>query len=570
MAMPIAATKRGLCAAPLKDPQPRCYERLPTTVYRRVAQYSDQRTRQQLAQVSQSWRVLVAPLLWETVHVYDYPDTAAVAAHVHAHHREHVRHIRFQTRRNRRDVPRWLDSPAEVAIIGAWLEVEWPRATSLFVRFLFTPVDVRVVDLARTMPLLTALVVENSYLPWRDVARWALTAPHMNDLSVAYATDLRDADRRRFSHLLADYNVLQATRGDGLQRLRLQFQPDEMGIFYASILRTQPRLRELRIDSIPAAHVDALAKQLAYPSAIETLCLGIDTTEALPPLACLTPRALPRLTRLMVRCSTNPLSECHLAMDGFVRHEWPRLRSLVVSVLTNAQCRALPAICPNLEVLIVQPGSPAEHQIHNSGLEALLTGLRRLRRLHVVQQISPIGEMLSDVFVWRATRFEGPKVLSLRKNRRWETWAPKLASSPWVCAGLADLSLCGVYLSFPALIQLLSTMPRLATLKVCIRAGTVGTTITKLMFEPWGRHCRLRTLVVDDIHEADLPHLRRLCELLPCIRSCRIVSQRGASSSRSELRPKRIVPLPPPHMPREASYAESLASFKRTPSKTAD
>ncbi|KAJ2691496.1 hypothetical protein H4R19_006353, partial [Coemansia spiralis] len=465
------------------------------------------------------------------------------------------------TRSNRRDVPHWLDSPAEVAIIGAWLEAEWPRATSLFVRFLYTPVDVRVVDIARTMPQLAALSVENSYLPWRDVARWALAAPQLSDLSVAYATDLRDGDRRRFSHLLADYNVLQTTRGDGFTRLRLQFQPDEMGIFYASILRTQPRLRELRIDSIPAAHLAALSTQLAYPSGIETLCLGIDATESLPPLGCLTPRALPRLTRLMVRCNANPLAQCHAAMDVFVHHEWPRLRSLVVSVLTNDQCRVLPKACPGLEVLIVQPGSPADHQIHNSGIEALLMGMRRLRRLHVVQQISPIGEMLSDAFIWKATRFEGPKVLSLRKNRRWETWAPKLASSPWACAGLQDLSLCGVYLSFPALVQLLATLPRVSTLKVCIRAGTVGTTVTSQMFEPWGRHSRLRSLIIDDIHEADLLHLRRLCEFMPCIRSCRIVSQRDLSHARSDVRPKQL--LAAPHLSRDPSYAESLTSFRR-------
>ncbi|KAJ2750429.1 hypothetical protein IWQ56_007037, partial [Coemansia nantahalensis] len=331
MATPVATTQHAVLTTTLKEPAAPTYSRLPTSVYRRVAQCCDERTRRQLAQVSQSWRVLVVPLLWETIYVYDYPDSAAVAAHINQHYREHVRHIRFQTRRNRREVPHWLDSPAEVAIIGAWLEAEWPRAASLFVRFMFTPVDVRVVEIARTMPQLTALAVENSYLPWRDVARWALAAPQLSDLSVAYATDLRESERRRFSHLLADYNVLQTARGDGFTRLRLQFQPDEMGIFYASILRSQPRLRELRIDSIPGRHLDALSQQLAYPSGIETLCLGIDTTESLAPLGCLTPRALPRLTRLMVRCNTNPLAQCHAAMDVFVRHEWPRLRSLVVS-----------------------------------------------------------------------------------------------------------------------------------------------------------------------------------------------------------------------------------------------
>ncbi|KAJ2083193.1 hypothetical protein H4R24_001023 [Coemansia sp. RSA 988] len=532
MALPVAATasavsKHEASVESLKESVAQTYSKLPTGVYRRVAQYSNTRTRQQLAQVSQSWRVLMAPVLWSTVYVYDCPDSPAVAAHVHQHYREHVRHINFQTRRNRRDIPQWLDSPAEVGIIGAWLEAQWPRVESMFLRFLFTPVDIRVIDLAHNMPLLGALAVENSYLPWRDVAKWALTAPHMHDLSVAYASDLRDDDRRRFTHVLADYNVLQATKGRGFSRLRLQFQPDDMGIFYASILRTQPRLRELRIDSVPATQLEALAKQLAFPSSIETLCLGIETTESLPPLVCLTPRALPRLSRLMVRCNTNPVSQSHIAMDEFVRHEWPRMRSLVVSVLTNDQCQRLAVICPNLEVLIVQPGSPAEHQIHNSGLEALLLGLPRLRRLHVVQQISPIGEMLSDAFIWKATHFGGPKVFSLRKARRWEFWAPKLASSPWHCVGLQDLGLCGVYLSFPALVQLLSTLPKLVSLKVCIRTSAVGTVITRHMFEPWGRHCCLRNLIIDDIHEADLPRLRLLCEFMPCIRNCRIVSQRS-------------------------------------------
>ncbi|KAJ2307166.1 hypothetical protein H4S02_002888 [Coemansia sp. RSA 2611] len=570
MALPIAAaaaaavppaTKRELSAASLKE-YVRAPTKLPTAVYRRVAQYCDSRARRQLAQVSQSWRALVAPLLWETVCVYDYADdVAAAAAHVHSLYRDHVRHIQFQSRRSRRDVPKWLDSPAEIAMFGAWLEVEWPRVESMFVRFLYTPVDIRAIDLPRNLPTLGAVAVENSYLPWRDIAKWALTAPQMCDLSVAYAKDLKDCDRRRFAHLLADYNVLQATQGPGFTRLRMQYQPDEMGIFYASILRTQPKLRELRIDSIPAAQLEALAKQLAFPSSIETLCLGIETTESLPPLVCLTPRALPRLSRLMVRCNTNPLSHCHIALDEFAKHSWPRLRSLVVSVLTNDQCRKLPTICPNLEVLIVQPGSPAEHQIHNVGLEALLMGLRRLRRLHVVQQISPIGEMLSDAFVWKATHFEPPKVLSLRKSRRWESWAPKLASSPWACDHLQDLSLCGVYLSFPALVQLLSTLPRLANLKVCIRASTVGTIITPRMFEPWGRHSRLRSLVIDDIGEADLPRLRQFCEFMPGIRNCRIVSQKEFSIHTDDLpRPKQAFSLKDN---RDPSFTDSTVSLKR-------
>ncbi|KAI9469536.1 hypothetical protein LPJ55_002040 [Coemansia sp. RSA 990] len=566
MALPIAAppaTKRELSVASLKEYTSRMPSKLTTAVYRRVAQYCDTRTRRQLAQVSQSWRLLVSPLLWETIHVYDYMD-ASVAAHVHKHYRDHVRHIQFQTRRSRRDVPKWLDSPTEIAMFGAWLEMEWPRLETLFIRFLYTPVDIRAIDLARNMPLLTAISVENSYLPWRDVAKWAMTAPFINDLSVTYAKDLKECDKQRFAHLLADYNVLQATRGNGFSRLRMQYQPDEMGIFYASILRTQPKLRELRIDSIPAAHLEALAKQLAFPSSIETLCLGVETTETLPPLACLTPRALPRLSRLMVRCNTNPLSQCHIALDEFVKHEWPRMRSLVVSVLTNEQCQKLPQICPNLEVLVVQPGSPAERQIHNSGLESMLLGLHRLRRLHIVQQISPIGEMLSDAFIWKATRYEPPKVFSLRKSRRWDVWAPKLASSPWACGNLQDLSLCGVYLSFPALIQLLSTMPRLSSLKVSIRTGAVGATITARMFEPWGRHSRLRSLVVDDINEADLPRLRQFCEFMPCIRSCRITSQKEFSivSDHPSKPPQTTVPSSIKEST-DPSFTDSTVSLKR-------
>ncbi|KAJ2123567.1 hypothetical protein GGH12_002203 [Coemansia sp. RSA 1822] len=563
MALPIAAapvTKRELSVTSLKEYTSKVPSKLSTAVYRRVAQYCDTRARRQLAQVSQSWRVLVSPLLWETIHAYEYVESSTVASHVHTHYREHVRHIQFQTRRSRRDVPKWLDSPAEIAMFGAWLEVEWPRVETVFIRFLYTPVDIRVIDLVRNMPVLTTVSVENSYLPWRDVAKWAATAPRMNDLSVAYAKDLKECDKRRFAHVLADYNVLQATQG-GFTRLRMQYQPDEMGIFYASILRTQPKLRELRIDNIPALHLEALSKQLAFPSSIETLCLGIETTETLPPLVCLTPRALPRLSRLMVRCNTNPLSQCHIALDEFVKHNWPRMRSLVVSVLTNSQCQRLPSLCPNLEVLIVQPGSPAEHQIHNSGLEALLMGLRHLRRLHVVQQISPIGEMLSDAFIWKATRFEPPKMFSLRKSRRWETWAPKLASSPWACDCLQDLSLCGVYLSFPALIQLLSTLPRLANLKTSIRTATVGTVIASRMFEPWGRHSRLRSLVVDDISEADLPKLRQFCEFMPCIRNCRITSQKEFSILSNDHRPK--LPQSSVKELTDPSFTESTVSLKR-------
>ncbi|KAJ2042216.1 hypothetical protein GGI08_007789 [Coemansia sp. S2] len=46
------------------------------------------------------------------------------------------------------------------------------------------------------------------------------------------------------------------------------------------------------------------------------------------------------------------------------------------------------------------------------------------------------------------------------------------------------------------------------------------------MFEPWGRHSRLRYLTIDDIHEVDLPRLRKLCEYMPLIRHCRIISQK--------------------------------------------
>ncbi|KAJ2702180.1 hypothetical protein H4218_000982 [Coemansia sp. IMI 209128] len=526
MAIPIAATKREVSIASLKDYTLRSYLKLPTSVYRRVAEYCDPRTRRRLARVSQSWRALVSPLLWETIYIYDYADCAAAAAHIHTHYREHVRTLHLHARNTRREVPAWLDSPAEVAIIGAWLEVDWPCLESLSIRFLFTPVDIRIIDLPRNMPRLTALSVENSYLPWRDVAKWALTMPLINDLSVSYTDELGEADRRRFAHLLGDYNVLQAIKGGGFVRLRMQYQPDELGVFYASILRTQPMLKELRIDRIPAAHVELLSKQLCFPSTLETLCLGIDASDSLPPLTCLNPRALPKLTRLMVRCNSSPLSQCEVALDEFVRHDWPHLRGLITSVLTNDQCRRLVSICPNLEVLMVQPESPAEHQVHNSGLEALMRGLRHLQRLHVVQQISPIGEMLSDSFIWKATHFEPPKMFSLRKSKRWESWAPKLASSPWLCTNLHDLSLCGVYLSFPALIQLLSTLPQINSLKVCIRSGAVGTVITSHMFEPWGRHSRLRYLTIDDIHEADLPRLRKLCEYMPLIRHCRIVSQK--------------------------------------------
>ncbi|KAJ1948177.1 hypothetical protein EC988_005279 [Linderina pennispora] len=391
------------------------------------------------------------------------------------------------------------------------------------------------------MPQLTTLTVDNSYLPWRDVAKWALSAGRINDLSVSYTGDLGEGDRRRFAHLLGDYNVLQGIQGDGFTRLRMQYQPDELGVFYASVLRTQPNLRELRIDRIPAGHVELLSKQLCYPSSIETLCLGIDANDTLPVLGCLNPRSLPKLTRLMIRCNSTPLAQCESVLEEFVLHSWPDLRGLITSVMTNAQCDQVVKACPNLEVLMVQPETPTERQIHNSGLEAVLKGLRHLRRLHVVQQISPIGEMLSDGFVWKATRFEPPKMLSLRKSRRWEYWAPKLASSPWVCANLQELSLCGVYMAFPALVQLLATLPNLHSLKVCVRGGAVGTTITPGMFEPWGRHSMLRYLIVDDIQEADLPHLRKLCEFMPHIRHCRIASKNALPES---FRAGSTLPLP--------------------------
>ncbi|KAJ1958895.1 hypothetical protein GGI12_004628 [Dipsacomyces acuminosporus] len=536
MTIPLSDVKHELSIGSLKE----CaalqnYLKLPTSTYKRVAEYCDTKTRRRLAQVSQSWRSLVVPLIWETINVYEYQDCAAVAAHVSSHYKEHVKHIQFQTRYSKRELPVWLDSPAEIAIIGAWLEVEWPCLESLFIRFLFTPVDIRIIDLQKNMPHLRTLCVENSYLPWRDVAKWALAVPFVNDLSITYTDDLSECDKRRFAHLLGDYNVLQGIKGDGFARLRMQYQPDELGVFYASILRTQPLLRELRIDRIPAAHIEMLSKQLSFPSTLETLCLGIESSDTLAPLTCLSPRALPKLTRLMLRCSTTPLSHCESMLDEFVKHEWPRLQGLVTSVLTNEQSRRLATICPNLEVLMVQPESPTERQIHNSGLEAILKELRHLRRLHIVQQISPIGEMLSDSFVWRATKFEPPKMFSLRKNKRWESWAPKLASSPWLCASLHDLSLCGVYLSFPALIQLLSTLPQLHSLKLCIRSGTSGTVITSHMFEPWGRHSRLRYLVVDDIQESDLPHLRKLCEFMPSIKHCRISSQKAAQEQSPQL-----------------------------------
>ncbi|KAJ1734419.1 hypothetical protein LPJ72_002363 [Coemansia sp. Benny D160-2] len=522
------------------------YARLPTAVYRRVADYSDTRGRRRLAQVSQSWRALVAPLLWETVYVYDYADTTSAAQHIHKHYKQHVRHLHLQARHSRREVPRWLDSPAEVAIIGAWLEVPWPAVQSLSVRFLFTPVDVRIIDLPRNMPAVRSVVVDNSHIAWRDVAKWALGAEHVNDLSVSYADDAGGAgepDRRRFAHLLDDYNVLQGVagadgakpNGAGFVRLRLQYQPDELGVFYASVLRTQPQLRELRIDRIPPAHAELLARQLSFPSALETLCLGMETSEALAPLSCLNPRSLPRLRRLMLRYNVAPLSQCQGALDEFTKHEWPRLQGLIVSVLTNDQCQRLVAACPNLQVLMVQPEAPAEHQIHNSGLESLLKTQRGLRRLHLVQQVSPIGEMLTDSFVWRATRFEAPSMFSLRRSRRWESWAPKLASSPWACGGLHDLSLGGVYLSFPALIQLMATLPQLLALKVSIRAAAVGTVVTARMFEPWGRHCRLRALTIDDIHDADIARLRQLCEHMPSIRHCRVLSQSQSLSQNLSL-----------------------------------
>ncbi|KAJ2603179.1 hypothetical protein GGF40_000807 [Coemansia sp. RSA 1286] len=551
----VHTTKHATSTSSLKDCVVRSYLKLPTPVYKRVAEYCDVRTRRQLGQVSQSWRALVQPLLWETVYIYDYRDCGAVAAHIHAHHREHVKQMHFQTKHSRREVPSWLDSPTEVAIIGAWLEVEWPRLEVLSIRFLFTPVDIRIIDLGRCMPSLAALAVDNSYLPWRDVAKWALGVPRMRDLSIAYTDQLGEGDRRRFSHLLGDYNVLQAIKGEGFSRMRMQYQPDELGVFYASLLRTQTQLKELRIDRIPAAHVEMLCKQLCFPSTLQTLCLGIDASDSLPSLMCLSPRALPELRRLMLRCNASPLSHCEVALEEFFKHEWPQLRGLIVSVLTNDQCRRLVTACPGLEVLMVQPESPIEHQVNNSGLEALLKGLRSLRRLHIVQQISPIGEMLSDSFVWKATHFEPPKMFSLRKHKRWDNWAPKLASSPWVCSGLHDLGLCGVYLSFPALIQLLSTLPRLNSLKVCIRSGTVGTVVTSHMFEPWGRHSLLRYLTVDDIQDADLPRLRKLCEYMPSIRHCRIVSQKPHADGNAQ-------PRQPP-LSSAASLASSTVSLKR-------
>ncbi|KAJ1936383.1 hypothetical protein FBU59_005069, partial [Linderina macrospora] len=365
------------------------YMKLSSQVYRRVAFYSDTQSRRRLAQVSKSWRALVAPLLWETINIYDYCEVEAVAQHVHKHYGPHVKHIHFQTRHGRRGIPTWLDSPSEVAIIGAWLEVQWPALQSMAVRFLFTPVDIRIIDLARNMPQLMTLTVDNSYLPWRDVAKWALSAGRINDLSVSYTSELGESDRRRFAHLLGDYNVLQGIQGDGFTRLRMQYQPDELGVFYASVLRTQPNLRELRIDRIPAAHVELLSKQLCYPSSVETLCLGIDADDTLPVLGCLNPRSLPKLSRLMIRCNSTPLAQCENVLNEFVSHEWPSLRGLITSVMTNAQCDQVVKACPNLEVLMVQPETPTERQIHNSGLEAVLKGLRNLRRLHVVQQISP-------------------------------------------------------------------------------------------------------------------------------------------------------------------------------------
>ncbi|KAJ2556245.1 hypothetical protein EV175_002093, partial [Coemansia sp. RSA 1933] len=78
---------------------------------------------------------------------------------------------------------------------------------------------------------------------------------------------------------------------------------------------------------------------------------------------------------------------------------------------------------------------------------------------------------------------------------------------------------------------LMATLPLLQSLKVSIRGGTVGTVVTDRMFEPWGRHSRLRYLTVDDIHETDLPRLRKLCEHMPCIRHCRILSQKAAGAT---------------------------------------
>ncbi|KAJ1935382.1 hypothetical protein GGF37_006015, partial [Kickxella alabastrina] len=244
-------------------------------------------------------------------------------------------------------------------------------------------VDIRIIDLARYMPNLMALSVENSYLPWRDVAKWALSVPGMNDLSISYTDKLSDGDKRRFSHLVGDYNVLQGIKGNGFVRMRMQYQPDELGVFYSSLLRTQTMLKELRIDRIPVKHMERLAEQLLFPSSLETLCLGIEAGDSLPPLTCLTPRALPNLSRLMLRCNASPLSRCEVALEEFFKHEWLLLRGLIVSVLTNEQCRRLLTTCPGLEVLIVQPDSPVEHQINNSGLEALLKGMRNLHRLHI-------------------------------------------------------------------------------------------------------------------------------------------------------------------------------------------
>lgn len=552
----------------LKGKKTRSYLKLSTAVYRRVAEYCDDSTRRKLAQVSQSWRILVSPFIWESVYIYDYPDCGAAAKHIHSLYQTHVKHLYLQSRHTRRSAPSWIDSPAEVAIIGAWLEVEWPNLESLLVRFLFTPVDIRIIDIGHYMPQLTTLTVENSYLPWRDVAKWAMGATKLNDLSLSYTKDVAESDQRRFAHLLGDYNVLQSVKGDGFSRLRIQYQPDELGVFYASILRTQTMLRELRIDHIPADHVEALSRQLSYPSSLETLCLGIDNGDSVVPLTCLTPRALPKLSRLMIRCSSTPIAQCDIVLAEFMRHDWPLLRGLIVSSLTNNQCERLVAICPSLEVLMVQPVSPAEDQIHNSGLECMLKGMRQLRRLHVVQQISPLGEMLTENFIWKATRFDPPRMFSLRKTRRWESWAPKLASSPWLCANLHDLSLCGVYLSFPALIQLLSTLPFINSLKVSIRGGSVGTVITSHMFEPWGRHSCLRFLTIDDINEGDLPHLRKLCEYMPLIKQCRIMRQKQSdgkqqqqvvpnAQSRKPLRPL------PSHLTTTSSSLSSSASSYR-------
>ncbi|KAJ2133371.1 hypothetical protein GGH17_003204, partial [Coemansia sp. RSA 788] len=60
MALPIAAvaTKREVSVSSLKEYTSKVPSKLSTAVYRRVAQYCDTRARRQLAQVSQSWRVL--------------------------------------------------------------------------------------------------------------------------------------------------------------------------------------------------------------------------------------------------------------------------------------------------------------------------------------------------------------------------------------------------------------------------------------------------------------------------------------------------------------------------------